>query len=174
MFRHSARPQNTGHLPLETRNIDITELDALIERIKQAQANTLALSPEDLQLVLNCLLSLLTMQTQLSSKNITIRKLQKLAGMIRADERLSQLVSAANRPEATTTSEADSEVDSEVDSEESAPKDKKPRRQNKPQVPTKTEFHALTELQKNMNWLVCGTGTLSKYAPAEFISPKQG
>ncbi len=141
---------------LAVRELDAEALDALIERIKEAQASEMALPAEDLQLILNCLLSLVTLQTELSNHQITIHKLRKLVGMVNADERLKQQVAAtqdsaapADRPETT--------------------KEPKPRQPPAKRIPTQVEHHALTEAQKNPLCIECDAGSLSKYAPAEFI-----
>ena len=73
---------------MKHKTLSPAQLDALIDRIKQAQEHQLALSPEDLQLILNSLLSLITMQHELASQSITVKKLRKLAGIVNADERL--------------------------------------------------------------------------------------
>jgi hypothetical protein len=42
---------------MATQELDFTQLDELIARIKDAQAHQLSLSPADLQLVLDCIVT---------------------------------------------------------------------------------------------------------------------
>ena len=58
------------------------ELDALLTRVSDTSEHGLALSPEDTQLLLNALLMLANVQSQLTDKNTTPTKLRKLVGMV--------------------------------------------------------------------------------------------
>jgi hypothetical protein len=68
-------------------------LDALIKRVEAAQESELALSAKDCQLLLNALLTLASMQENLASKDVTINKLRKLAGMVKSSENLGAQLS---------------------------------------------------------------------------------
>ncbi len=56
-------------------------LEALIERVIEAKENNLALSPEDYQLLLDALVTLVTTQTRLANHDVTVHKLRKLLGI---------------------------------------------------------------------------------------------
>jgi transposase len=66
------------------------ELDALIERVKEAAEHGLALSGEDLGLLLNALLMLAQFQERMSDHDLTLHKLRKLAGIVSASEKLKR------------------------------------------------------------------------------------
>jgi len=68
------------------------ELDALITRLEEAIEFDLALSHDDIRLLLSALLKLATMQESLSNKKITLHKLRKVVGMVQSSEKLSDLV----------------------------------------------------------------------------------
>jgi hypothetical protein len=72
--------------------ISDVELDALIERVKAAIAQGLALSAEDMQRLLNALLSLAHWQERLAESDITLHKLRKLAGIVSASEKLKDVL----------------------------------------------------------------------------------
>ena len=55
-------------------DIDHDALDALIARVTEAKEHELALSPQDCQLLLDALVTLLTMQQRLASHDVTIHK----------------------------------------------------------------------------------------------------
>lgn len=152
----------TTNKHMKHKTLSPAQLDALIDRIKQAQEHQLALSPEDLQLILNSLLSLITMQHELASQSITVKKLRKLAGIVNADERLSKLLGQAN----SETESAPSEL---AKHKKNRSKPAKPRTKSKPHQPVTIEHHKLCEAQKNMICMACGIGTLRRYHPAEFI-----
>jgi len=73
-------------------DISVEELDGLIERIEQAREHNLALSGDDYALLLSAVLTLASMQEQLSHNDLTIHKLKKLLGVVRSSEKLSGLV----------------------------------------------------------------------------------
>ena len=69
------------------QEINIEELNALIERVEHAIENELALSVDDLKLLLSAIHTLSTLQRSLEDKNATLYKLRKLLGMIKQSER---------------------------------------------------------------------------------------
>jgi hypothetical protein len=71
--------------------LSAAELDGLIERVQQAAQHGLALSAEDLQLLLNALLMLAQLQSELAEQDITLHKLRKLAGIVQRSEQLKHL-----------------------------------------------------------------------------------
>ena len=74
------------------------EFDALIERVEQAAAHDLALSGEDLRLLLEALLMLAQLQERMADQDITLHKLRKLAGIVRKSEKLGAVLPSADKP----------------------------------------------------------------------------
>ena len=74
--------------------LDLSEeaLDALIGRVEQARTHALALSPDDYQLLLSAVMTLASMQEQLTHDDLTIRKMRKMLGIVRTSEKLSDLL----------------------------------------------------------------------------------
>ena len=73
------------------------ELDALIERVKEAAEHGLALSGEDLQLLLNALVMLTQLQSRMADHDITLHKLRKLAGIVSQSEKLRTVLPSAGK-----------------------------------------------------------------------------
>ncbi len=65
-----------------------TELDGLIERVKEAKENGLSLTESDMDLVLQMLLSLSDLSEELTENDIKLHKLKKLAGIVKSSEKL--------------------------------------------------------------------------------------
>ena len=76
-------------------DLNPAELDALIERVEQAIEHDLALSNEDLRLLLQALLTLAQLQERLQDQAITLSKLRKLAGLVASSEKLRTVVPQA-------------------------------------------------------------------------------
>ena len=72
-------------------DIDGKALEALIARVTEAKENHLALSPEDCQLMLDALTTLISMQDSLAAHGTTIHKLRKLLGIEKSSEKHSDL-----------------------------------------------------------------------------------
>jgi transposase len=129
-------------------DISAEQLDALMERVAQAKAHQLTLSPEDCDLLLSALVTLAGMQEKLSDSDITIGKLRKLVGMVQSSETLT---SAVTRKPARTG------------------------KQNKRKKPTVTpvrpdiQHHKLQQLSKGDICPECDTGKLYKTDPATFL-----
>jgi hypothetical protein len=126
------------------------ELDGLIARVKEAAAHNLALSGEDLQLLLNALLMLAQLQERMADHDITLHKLRKLAGIVSASEKLSAVLPGAGAPA----------------KKPKKPKKKPPRTANAERVIHERRRHALEGLEKGQRCPACLRGTLYKYEPA--------
>jgi hypothetical protein len=72
---------------VKVKDIDQQELEALIERVEEAIEHDLALSSDDLSLLLSAIQTLASLQGQLESKDVTLHKLKKLLGMIPSSEK---------------------------------------------------------------------------------------
>lgn len=145
------------------QDIDIKELDALIIRVTDACENDLALSNEDLRLLLNALLTLTTLQDKLSDKNITIAKLRKLSGIVASSEKLSKAI--GNKSD-------DNKGKDDKDKEDKKRKKKlklKNIKKDKPKVDIvkpETVYHPIESLTKGDICPECEIGKLYKYEPS--------
>ena len=128
------------------KTLSAAEFDALIQRVERARDNQSYLSAEDLDLVLDALLSLATMQGNLADKDITITKLKKLAGIVRASETLTGETQKRRKHRTTKIHNT-------------------PVEKIKPVVC----YHAHEALHKGMVCPECGYGKLAKYSPATFL-----
>jgi hypothetical protein len=72
-------------------DVDEAKLDALIERVNNAIEHNLSLSLEDMQLLLNAIMTLANLQERMADSDITLRKLRKLAGIVKASEKLKDI-----------------------------------------------------------------------------------
>ena len=127
------------------------ELDALMARLQEAIDYDLALSADDIRLLLSALLTLATMQVRISDKDITLHKLRKLLGMVQSSEKLSDL----------------------VDNGELKKRHKNDTRRKKPKIrkklPPKKIHHSLKDLKKGDLCPACSIGKLYKYEPAQLL-----
>lgn len=135
----------------EFTDLSEAELDALIERVKEAVAHDLALSQADLRLLLEVLLSFAHLQERLADNAITLHKLRKLAGIVRGSEKLKDVVPNAARPSSAK------------------PKKTKPPKVKQPPVIHQRCQHELVGLAKGQPCPECQRGTLYKYQPASFL-----
>lgn len=122
------------------------ELDALIARVSEAVEHNLALSGEDMQLLLKALLMLVELQQRMTDRDITLHKLRKLAGIVQSSEKLKAVV-----PEAATSAK------------------RRQRRDKKPKsdaVIHQRCKHAIEGLEKGQACPECQRGRLYKYDPA--------
>ena len=71
----------------EMMQLDYPALSELIKRIEEAIANDLALSVEDMKLLLCAITTLCTLQSKMEQDDITLHKLRKLLGMIKQSEK---------------------------------------------------------------------------------------
>jgi hypothetical protein len=132
-----------------TTELNERELDALIERVNQAIEHELALSTDDMRLLLNALVMLTQLQERLAAHDITLHKLRKLAGIVQGSEKLKDLV-----PPAASES-----------------KTKKKRRSPKkpppaPPVVHERCHHTIEDLKPGQPCPLCEKGKLYKYEPA--------
>lgn len=126
------------------KEISDHELDALIERIKQAKADNLALTAEDMELVLQMLINFAHLQEQLSDNDITLHKLKKLAGLVKSSEKFRNIDKA----------KPDKKLESHKEKKEKA------------EIEHKVCHHKLVGLAKGDECPECGKGKLYKYEPA--------
>ena len=130
--------------------LSAAELDALIKRLEEAIEFDLALSNDDIRLLLSALLTLATMQDSLSNKKITLHKLRKLVGIVQSSEKLSDLVN--EKPPAH---------------KHKIPRKKKPKKKNT--VSPVKVHHKLNSLNKGETCPECEQGTVYRYEPAQLL-----
>ena len=129
------------------------ELDGLIARLEQAIAHDLALSVDDLRILLQVLLSFAHLHERLSERDITLHKLRKLAGIVQSSEKLSHLLpktSSAGKTKPPKAAKSNAEPPSEPVIHERC-------------------THTIEGLQKGQACPECQRGKLYKYAPVTLL-----
>lgn len=158
------------------------DMDGLIRRVRQALDDDLALSKDDLALVVSALGSLLHLHDQIGDHKITLRKLRQLLGLVSASEKLSDLINpkdddnkSTNADDVTDSDEHQAEEEqAEEPAEESAKKPSvKPKKSGKKKprntVKATQHKHALEGPRRGDTCPDCGRGKLYKYEPATFL-----
>ena len=136
----------------EFSDLSEAELDGLISRVSEAVAHDLALSLDDLRLLLNALVTLAHLQQRLADSDITLHKLRKLAGIVSSSEKFKDIVpGAAQKPKKTKK-----------------PKPKKSKADVEPVIHQRCK-HSIEGLAKGEKCPECEQGTLYKYEPATFL-----
>jgi len=138
------------------------ELDALIERVREARDHDLALDASDLSLLLEALMTLASVHERLEHDDLTITKLKKLLGLVRSSEKLAGLGALAGGAGAGDDT-ADG-TKGRSGSRKSPPRNKPPLAPPKPTV----HHHPLAGLARGQCCPACAKGRLYKYQPAEF------
>ena len=132
--------------------ISETQLDALIERVKAAVEHELSLSSEDMQLLLQVLLSFAHLQERMAESDITLHKLRKLAGIVSSSEKLKDIIpGAAQKPKKIKKT-----------------KPKKSKADIEPVIHQRCK-HPIEGFAKGDKCPQCERGTLYKYEPATFL-----
>ena len=165
----------------EPIDIDTAELEALIQRLQQAKDYQLALSGEDIDIVLSALMTLSQLQAQLDTDSVTIHKLKKLLGMVSSSEKLRHLVREGGQGETEDDAHHAAAEAAEQARQQQRDGDKKrarKRRKKKPRAKTQPDkiLHPLTTLDKGSACPCCnpegdtpGGGKVYKYEPAQFL-----
>jgi transposase len=136
---------------MKTETISERELDGLIERLRQAKEEQLALTASDIDLVLNIVLSFSFMQENMSNTEQYVEKLQKIAGLARQTEKFKDIVGKGKE-------------------NPDEKKEKSPRKKPEKPVIHNTEKHELPpELKKGQRCPDCERGNLKKCEPGVFI-----
>ncbi len=131
--------------------IDQKQLSELIARVEQAIAHDLALSAEDLKLLLLAITTLSELQYHIEEDNITLYKLRKLLGMVKQSE------SRRNNFAATSQKKG---------------KKKPNKRSFKKNQATKSPtvvHHAIVDYKKGDVCPCCNNGKLYKHAPCTLL-----
>lgn len=129
-----------------TCEIDIKELTSLIERVEYAIEHDLALSVDDMKLLLSAITTLCTLQQKMEQDDITLTKLRKLLGMVRQSE--------------TRHPRGKSKRSNKKGN------NKKP---NTPKTPITIERHEIKAYQKGQSCPECSRGKLYKHEPGKLL-----
>jgi transposase len=129
--------------------IDKVVLNELIARVEHAIEHDLALSVDDMKLLLSAITTLCTLQEKMEQDDVTLHKLHKLLGIVKQSESRSQGKKGSGNKKATTKSN-----------------NKKNKRENK--KPT-VAHHGITDYQKGQCCPDCGKGKLYKYEPGKLL-----
>jgi hypothetical protein len=124
--------------------INIDELTALIKRVEHAIDHDLALSLDDMKLLLSAIMTLCALQQKMEQDDITLIKLRKLLGMVRQSESRHQHVQSTRNTQ-----------------------NKKPKQQ--PKKPITIEHHDITAYHKGECCPECARGKLYKHEPGKLL-----
>lgn len=131
--------------------IDRDALSLLMMRIEEAIEHDLALSVDDMKLLLSAITTLCTLQSKMEKDDVTLDKLRKLLGMVKQSERRQQSGSAVSK------SKRNKQV-----------KNKRPRQRNQAKTP-KVVHHKMQDHHKGDRCSGCERGKLYKFDPATLL-----
>jgi len=151
------------------KDISAGSLEDLVDRVSEAREYSLALSPEDNQLIIDALSTLSILQVKMADKDITLHKLKKLLGMIASSEKHTD---PKSETEVQKEHQAKDDAQKEVDAKNRS--DKKRANRKKKKVPkTKikpvVEHHALVDIKKGDTCTGCQKGKFNKVEPAQLL-----
>ena len=133
----------------DVHTLSEAELDGLMSRINDAVEHELALSVEDMQLLLQALVMLTELQQHLSEQDMTLHKLRKLAGIVKSSEKLSAVL-----PKDNSSGKRDKRTQ------------KNKRKNNHNDAVIHERCKPGIDLEKGQTCPECERGKLYKYAPA--------
>jgi len=134
-----------------TVEIDRKALADLIVRVEEAIEHNLALSVDDLKLLLLAISTLCTLQEKIEADDVTLHKLRKLLGMVQQSERRPISSPAINNKR------------------KNIQKKNKNKKNKSPSKPPKLIHHAITEHQRGQICLACKIGKLYKFEPRTLL-----
>ena len=135
----------------DTQDINAKALAELIERVEHAIMHDLALSIEDMKLLLSAIITLSTLQSKMEQSDITLHKLRKLLGMVKQSERRKN----------PSNSSRDNNKNDRKD------QDKKSKKKKKKAPPV--VYHPMTEYGKGDTCPECQRGKLYKHDPGKLL-----
>ena len=130
--------------------IDRKILAELIARVEEAIEHDLALSVDDLKMLLLAISTLCTLQEKIENNDVTLHKLRKLLGMVQQSERRH---GSQENPDKKTK-----------------PKNNRTNKKRKstPQAPT-VVYHKITDYQRGQLCPACQVGKLYKFEPSKLL-----
>lgn len=138
----------------ETTQLDYHALSGLIQRIEEAIANDLALSVEDMKLLLYAITTLCTLQSKMEQDDITLHKLRKLLGMVKQSEKRG-----------VKDKDPNDKNPSSQRKKATSKKEKKPKKRTTP----KTVVHAIKDHHKGDVCPECERGKLYPYTAGKLL-----
>ena len=134
----------------ELQEIDKVALSELIQRVEHAIAHDLALSVEDMKLLLSAIITLCTLQEKIEQDDVTLYKLRKLLGMVKQSESRRSELSSKKKSDASTH---------------------KPKNNNTKREPKKplVVHHKMTVYHGGQVCPGCERGKLYKYEPGNLL-----
>lgn len=136
--------------------IDRHDLASLMTRVETAIEHDLALSIDDMKLLLSAITTLCSLQAKMEQDDVTLHKLRKLLGMIKQSEK--------RRPTDTDTSK-----ESQRRKQNKPTNQKKTDRRKKQSAPPKVVHHKLSNHHKGDSCPACQRGKLYKFDPATLL-----
>ena len=133
--------------------VDRSALSSLIVRIEEAIEHDLALSVDDMKLLLSAIVTLCTLQAKMEQDDVTLHKLRKLLGMVKQSERRQQ----SGNHQASQKSKR---------SKKSPKKELRHKRQISP---PKVVHHKIEDHHKGETCTECQRGKLYKFDPATLL-----
>jgi transposase len=131
--------------------IDRDALSSLMIRIEEAIEHDLALSVDDMKLLLSAITTLCTLQSKMEMDDVTLDKLRKLLGMVKQSERRQPSGSAVSK------SKRNKQINN-----------KRPRERNHAKAP-KVVHHKIQDHHKGDRCSGCERGKLYKFDPATLL-----
>ena len=170
----SAEPAGKSVAALGFLDLSEEALDALIGRVEQARTHALALSPDDYQLLLSAVMTLASMQEQLTHDDLTIRKMRKMLGIVRSSEKLSDLLPTDEAADAQQDNAEGKPEDGSGGPSGAAPAKKRSnRRKGGKKKPPRTAptvcHHPIKDLCKGDHCPGCHAGKVYKYVPGQLL-----
>ena len=132
------------------KTIDRCKLNELIERVEYAIKHDIALSTDDLKLLLLAISTLCELQDRMDEDNVTLYKLRKLVGMVKSSE---------SRKKGSSNNKRGNNKNGQQ-------KKKRPPRKK---IPPTVITHKLLEFDKGDICPCCHKGKLYKHNPGELL-----
>ena len=131
--------------------IDRKSLAELMIRVEEAIEHDLALSVDDLKMLLLAISTLSTLQEKIENSDVTLHKLRKLLGMVQQSERRQG---------------AKKDLDKKNNPKNNRTKKRKPKPPHEPPV---VVYHKITDYQRGQCCPGCEVGKLYKQEPSKFL-----
>lgn len=134
------------------KQINTKELGELIERVEHAILHDLALSTEDMKLLLSAIMTLCSLQQKMAQDDVTLHKLRKLLGMVKQSEQ---------RRNNSDASRKKTNPDNKHEN--------KRKKTRKPKKPAPVVVHKIEEYQRGQQCPECKIGKLYKHDPGSLL-----
>jgi len=139
---------------INNNEISQEELSALIDRVEHAIENELALTIDDMKMLLLAITTLSTVQQHIESKDLTLHRLRKLLGMVQNSEK---------RNTASPTDKTNNPK------KKPRPKRKKTGKNSTKKKKPAVIYHPISQYNKGDVCLECQHGKLYKFEPGNLL-----